>query len=311
MHMKYAYLAGYTDGDGSICCRIYTQKPKLIKVYESSLQICSVDEDICAYFKEEFTGSVHKRPEKRANRRPTWLWYAKGMRCFHLLKKIESYLILKRNSSVLCCSLIDEVFHGFSCRNHKIPEESHRNRESIIKKLKEEIHMNDRVNEENFNSLKELNQSIEPSRADFAYIAGLIDAEGCFRIKHWQPKRQGRNETWVISLEIGNTKFLIFPWLLQRFGGSVTYRKPTTQRHNAMIIWSLSSDALYRFAKDVYPFLRVKKERCEKLIQFHQTSVPNGGNRKSKEFRNYICDLLITRRALFDEFQVLNKKGNH
>lgn len=309
--MKNAYLAGYTDGDGSIFCRVYIQKPKLIKVYECSLQICSVNEAICTYFKCEFAGSVHKRTEKRENRRDSWLWYIKGAKCLHVLNDIEPFLILKKKSSYLCSQLIQEVINTSCYRNKKVSGESHEKRQQLLNQIKEEIHMNDRVNEENFNSLKDLKKSIEPSRADLAYIAGLIDAEGCFRIKHWQPKRQGRNESWVISLEIGNTKFPIFPWLIERFGGSTIYRKPTTQRHNAMIIWSLSSDALYQFSKNVFPFLRVKKERCEKLIHFHQTNVPNGGDRNSDEFRQHICDLLITRRKLFDEFQVLNKKGKH
>lgn len=309
--MKNAYLAGYTDGDGSICCRVYLQKPKLIKVYESSLQICSVDEDICHFFKIEFAGSVHKRPEKRENRRDSWLWYIKGKGCLKVLEEISPFLILKKKSSYICCQLIHEVISTSCHRNKKVSEKSHEKRIQFIHEIKDEIHMNDRVNEENFNSLKELNKSIEPSRADLAYIAGLIDAEGCFRIKNWQPKREGRNESFVISLEIGNTKFPIFPWLIERFGGSVIYRKPTTHRNNPMIIWSLSSDTLYQFAKNVFPFLRVKKERCEKLIQFHQTNIPNGGDRSSIEFRNHICDLLVTRRRLFDEFQVLNKKGKH
>lgn len=309
--MKNAYLAGYTDGDGSICCRVYIQKPKLIKVYESSLQICSVDKDICKYFHNEFSGAVHKRPEKRDNRRTTWLWYAKGKTCLKILKDIEPFLILKKKSSTLCCSLVEEISNTICYKNQKVTEISHQKRESIIKKLKEEIHMNDRVNEENFTSLKNLERTLEPSRADLAYIAGVIDSEGCFRIKHWQPKREGRSENWVISLEIGNTKFAIFPWLIERFGGSVIYRKPTSNRHNSMIIWSLSSDALYQFAKNVFPFLRIKKERCEKLIHFHQTNIPNGGDRNSEEFRKHVCDLLITRRKLFDEFQILNKKGKH
>ena len=311
MTTKFAYLSGYIDGDGCVYARTYIQKPKLIKVYEGSVQICSVNEEICRYFSEQFLGKYSKRPEKRLNRKPTWIWTLKGIRCLHVLQKCFALLILKKTSSFHLVELIQDIFMSNPCRNKKIPESTHIKRQEIIKKIKEEIHMSDRVSEENFSSLKKLSQSFEPSRADFAYIAGLIDAEGCFRIKHWQPKREGRNENWVISLEIGNTKFSIFPWLIERFGGSVIYRKPTTQRHNPMIIWSLSSDALYRFAKNVFPFLRVKKERCEKLIHFHQTNTPNGGDRNSIEFRNHICDLLMTRKKLFDEFQILNKKGRH
>ena len=78
-----------------------------------------------------------------------------------------------------------------------------------------------------------------------------------------------------------------------------------------MIIWSLRSDALYQTLNSIYPYLRVKKERCEKLGQFHQTKMMVGGDRKSPEFNKHLVDILTTRRHLFDEFQVLNKKGRH
>lgn len=309
--MKNAYLAGYTDGDGSIFCRIYIQKPKLIRVYESSLQICSVDENICYFFKDNFTGSVHKRPEKRENRRPTWLWYVKGKNCLNALKNIEPFLIMKKKSSQLCCLLIENISNSFSYRNQKITQETHQIRESLIEQIKKEIHMNDKVDEEKFISFKKLSQSKNPTKADFAYFAGLIDAEGCFRIQHWKSKRAGRNESWAISLEIGNTKSTIFPWLIEHFGGTITYRKATTQRHNPMIIWSLRSDSLFKILNDVYPFLHVKKQRCEKLGQFHKTGLLVGGDRKSEKFHIQIMDILKTRKSLFDEFQILNAKGKH
>ena len=309
--MKNAYLAGYVDGDGCVYCRIYIQKPKNIRVYESSLQISSVDEDICPFFKKEFAGAVQKRTEKRINRRPSWLWYVKGEDCLRVLLGIEDFLVLKKKSASLCIALIQNINKSFSCRGKKISAECHSIRQEFVYQIKKEIHMSDRVDEDKFNSLKELKCSYTPSTADLAYFAGLIDAEGCFRIQHWVPNRKGRTETWVISLEIGNTKFPIFPWLIERFGGTVTYRKPTNNRANPMIIWSLRSDSLYQILPKIYPYLRVKKERCEKIGQFHQTNVPMGGDRQSASFRSKMCDLLVTRKKLFDEFQILNAKGNH
>lgn len=307
--MKFAYLSGYIDGDGCICCRVYTQKPS-IKVYECSLQICSVDKQICTYFIDEFKGAFHQRPEKE-NRRDAWLWYIKGNGCKKILESCLPYLILKRKSSAICCDLIQEISETRCHIGKKVSIKSHEYRKELICQIKKEIHMNDRVNEENFQSLKEIKKTKIASSADLAYLSGLIDAEGCFRIQHWKSKREGRNEDWVISLEIGNTKFPIFPWLLERFGGSVFYRKPTTSRHNPMIIWSLRSNALYQILNSIYPFLRNKKERCQKLEQFYQTRIPNGGDRKSKAFREHVVNLCVIRRQLFDEFQILNKKGKH
>lgn len=309
--MKHAYLAGYTDGDGCIFARTYIQKPKNITVYEGSLQISSTCEEVLHYFSEEFKGTVRKRPEKRSNRKDSWVWAIKGTFCFKILEKIEPFLLLKKKSSYFCRSLIKNISTSRTFVGKSVSLPDHENRNYFINQIKKEIHMDHFVSEENFQSLKGLEKSIEPTRAELAYIAGLIDAEGCFRIKNWQPKRKGRNRSYVISLEIGNTKFPIFPWLIERFGGSVIYRRPTTSRRNPMIIWSISSNSLYQFCKNVCPFLRVKKERCEKLMEFYQLNFENGGDRFSKEFQSDNAHLHEKREFLFQEFKLLNSRGRH
>ena len=84
--------------------------------------------------------------------------------------------------------------------------------------------MSDWVTKEKVNSLKKIGQHIEPTEDDYAYIAGIIDSEGCFRIKKWKPKDKP-NYVYAINLEIGNKRFPIFPWLTERFGGNTVFFK--------------------------------------------------------------------------------------
>lgn len=308
--MIFAYLSGYIDGDGSIYCRQYIQSPS-IKVYECSIQICSVNQEICQYFQTTFGGNFHKRPEKRKDRRDTWLWYCKGTKCHEILSNCASFLILKKKSSDLCISLINEIRNTITYKNKKISETQHEYRINIIKQIKSEIHMNNLINEENFETLKEYSQIHEPTQEDYAYLAGLIDAEGCFRIQHWKDKRKGRGKNFVITLEIGNTKFPIFPWLIQRFGGSVIYRKPSKKQFNPMIIWSLRSKSLFIFLERIYPFLRIKKERCRKLMEFYETKIPTSVGRTSDQFKILAEKTTLKREKLIEEFHLLNKKGKH
>ena len=308
--MKFAYLAGYTDGDGSIFIRNYVQK-SVHEVFSAHLEITSTFEQICEYFFHEFGGGYSKRPEKRKNRKPSWAWRISGTKLVAIFQNIDDYLILKKESAKICLRLIENTKKSKIFRGNPLSGHTVNFRNGLIQQIKEEIHMNDRVNKELFESLKEFKKCKIPSQSDLAYFSGLIDSEGCFRIQHWKPKRKGRNETWVITLEIGNSKFPIFPWLIERFGGAFTFRSPKKQTHSPMIIWSLKSDALYQILPLIYPYLRVKKERCEKLGQFHQTGMILGGDRHSSEFKDRIMDVLETRRKLFEDFQVLNKKGNH
>ena len=309
--MKFAYLAGYVDGDGSIFAKRYTQK-KGTKVFSCHLEISSTFQPICEYFFHEFGGGFSKKPEQRKNRKPSWVWRtSSSQRLSHIFKEIEPYLILKKKSAQLSLSLIETIINSTPHVGNPVTKETLNYRDELIKRIKEEIHMNDRVNEQLFESLKELKKCKTPSQADLAYLSGLIDAEGCFRIQHWKPKRKGRNETWVITLEIGNAKFPIFPWLIERFGGSIVFRKPSKPTQSPMIIWSLRSDSLFQVLPLIFPYLRVKKERCEKIGEFHQTGLMVGGDRHSSVFKDRIIDVLTTRRKLFEEFQILNRKGNH
>lgn len=312
MNHEFYYLAGYIDGDGCIYCRTYPMKSKNknILVYESSLQICSVDESICKFFTEKFGGTFAKKPEQQGNRRQAFLWYIKGNLCRELLLKTKENLVLKKKSADLCCHLIENVNSTVCFIGKPVDKHTHEYRKTLIDKIKEHIHMHDLIDENIFKDFKNIKKIKSPSIADYAYLAGLIDAEGCFRIQHWQPKRPGRNIHWVITLEIGNTKSSIFPWLMERFGGSIVYRKPKA-RCNPMIIWSLRSDALFQVLPNIYPFLKSKKERCEKITEFHQISFENGGNRKSEEFKRKSLEILEIRKKLFEQFSALNAKGKH
>lgn len=304
---KHSYLSGYIDGDGCFYVRTYIQKPKNILVFDYSIQICSVCKDVIKYFYQEFGGTYVTRPEKRSNRKETYLWTIKTKKCLEVCKEIQEFLISKNETCSLVICLGSSIAPN---KGLKVSRDVIEKRLSLINLIKEDIHMNDLIDEEKFNCLKTLNQSIEPTQEDYAYFAGLTDAEGCFRIQHWKDKRKGRGKNYVITFEIGNTKYPIFPWIIRRFGGNIVYRKPTKKQFNPMVIWSLRSKALYPLLEKIYPFLRVKKERCKKLMEFHEIKIPSG-DRNSEEFRNKALEIQSQREFLLEEFHVLNAKGRH
>jgi hypothetical protein len=305
---KFAYLAGYIDGDGCFYVRTYLQKPKNILVFEYSIQICSVEKNIIQYFSETFNGVYNKRPEKRKNRKDSYLWTVKTKQSLIVAKEIFNFLINKKKICDLFITLGTSIKPNYGI---SISEKIKFQRNEIINQIKKEIHMNDKVTYEIFKSLKKVEKNIEPSNEDMAYLAGLIDSEGCFRICQFQSKRPGRNISYIPVLEIGNTKHSIFNWLLIRFGGSIVYRAPNSKNHNPMIIWSQRSKALYPILTKILPYLRVKKERCEKLIELQETSIPNGGNRKSEEFKIRQFQIQFIRKKISDEIHKLNSKGKH
>lgn len=304
---KFAYLAGYIDGDGCFYVRTYIQKPNIL-VFDYSIQICSVDLDIIKYFKQEFDGVFNNRPEKRKDRKKSYLWTVKTKQSIKIAENICHFLISKKKTCDLFLSIGNSIVPNCGIA---ISENIVSDRKEIFNQIKEEIHMNDRVNEDLFKSIKTSKKSIEPTEANLAYFAGLIDAEGCFRICQFQSKRVGRSRSYISVLEIGNTKFNIFPWLIERFGGTITYRKPTSRNHNPIIIWSLKSKALHQILDKIYPFLKVKKERCKKLMDLRDTTMSNGGNRKSEAFKLRQKEIQLIREGIVEDIHKLNAKGRH
>ena len=168
--------------------------------------------------------------------------------------------------------------------------------------------MSDFVTKEKIDKIKGVSPSITPTDEDFAYLAGLIEAEGTFRIKSWKPSNKP-NKVYNASLEIGNTRYPIFPWLMDRFGGNISFSHPKRNKR-ACAIWSIQSRSLEEILNKIYPFLRTRKKKvCEKLIEFNKTILPNGGDRHSETFKKRMDAIIAKRDLIIEEVHHLNKKG--
>lgn len=170
--------------------------------------------------------------------------------------------------------------------------------------------MNNHITKEIIEELNTIKKTkiIDPDY-DYPYMAGLMDSEGCFRIKHWKPKNRP-NEVYNITIEIGNTKFPILRWLIERFGGSICY-VPGKSNKKPSATWTLSAAALYEILPKIRPYLITKKEVCDKLIEFQQTILPNGGDRHSELFRALFEKRQEVRKRIIEEVHQFNLKGSH
>ena len=301
---KLAYCAGYLDGDGCFYLGTTIQKPKNILVYEYSIQVLSVKKEILYEFVRLFGGFVREKPQRIRHKTP-FCWTIKGQNSVALAKLIYPFLTDKK----ITCAIYIEFSETIVSNNWKIVgEEIIKKRNEFIIKIRKERHMNDLITKQKIEAAKLIEKTIEPSRLDYAYFAGLIDSEGCFRVKKWKPKHKP-NSVYAIHIEIGNTKFAIISWLVERFGGHIAYI-PEKPRKKAVAIWSLSANALYKILPKIHPFLSTKKEICEKLMEFQATILPNGGDRHSELFHGLFEKTRMRREAIIDEIHKLNLKGS-
>lgn len=299
-----AYVAGYIDGDGCIYIGKTIQKPKMIVVYEYSIQIVSVKRPVLDHFKGVFGGNIRKKPFKPRHR-DSFCWTIKGEQSKQLALDILPFLVDKK---IQCEMFI--YFNQLIYCNKFITVDVNliRRREDLINTIRKERHMNNHITKEAIDALKEKQFTITPAEIDYPYLAGLIDSEGCFRIKKWQPKNRP-NPVSNITVEIGNTKLPILPWLVERFGGSVVFIPAKTNK-KASATWTLSSAALYEILPKIRPFLTTKQEVCDKLIEFQKTILPNGGDRHSELFRALFEKRREIRERIIKEVHEFNLKGS-
>lgn len=298
---KIIYTAGYLDGDGCFYIGKTIQKNG-ITVYEFSIQIVSVKIESLQFFEENFGGFIAEKP-RRPNHKQPYCWTLKGPESAFLARETFRFLRDKKTQCQLYVDLVETITPNCGVRISDVV--IHR-RNKIIEDAREEKHMTNFVTKENIESLKDID-IIQPAEEEFAYLAGLIDSEGCFRIKKWKPKGKP-NYVYAIALEIGNTRFPIFEFLSERFGGSITFINEKVNK-KACAIWSISSFALSQLIPKILPYIIIKKPAAEKVIEFYATTMSNGGDRHSEEFKKLYAEKLIEREKVVDEIHKLNLKG--
>ncbi len=97
---------------------------------------------------------------------------------------------------------------------------------------------------------------IPRSRIDRAYIAGILDGEGC--ITRWRGTKG-----W--GVQVGMTDKPVIAWLAE-MGGTFTVR-PGGDRRKEQYVWRvLSQRDVIALLQAVLPYLRVKHERAQECL---------------------------------------------
>lgn len=302
-YQQLTYLAGYIDGDGCFRANITTQKQGAI-VYERSITITSVKEEPILFFKN-LVGGFITTDQKDGNRRRIYVWTVKNKDALNTAREILPFLVLKQD---MCRFFIKYCENILPKKTQKLDVAILETRNSLLKHIKNEIHSVGLIEKALIEDIKNGGKTIEPNENDFIYLAGLIDAEGCFRVS-----KRFRKSTniWIYNtcLEIGNTRIGIIKWLYERFGGSITYIHSRRMNSQNSATWSCHSQILYPILIKVVDYLINKKEVCNELIKFQGTILKNGGDRHSvshKETYKVICQ---ERELIIERIHKLNHKG--
>ena len=285
-----AYAAGYIDGDG--CFYI----GKSLRKFISHLIVISTDKEILLWFKKLFRGNISSAKIVNATHKPVYHFNQKKKDGTIFTKNIIHYLVEKQEEA--------KLFIAFS-ESTDVQE-----RMSFIEKMKSIKHFTNLVSKDHKSEFEAIRSAIIPTKEDFAYLAGFIDAECSLGIIKDKAKNKP-NHTYKIMLQCNNTKHPIFKWLLQRFGGTINFidRKIHNSDHRNQLHWRISSAALANILTEIHPFLKYKKPVCEELIKFTKTVLPNGGARHTEKFRSHYSKILEERECIVHKVHLLNLKG--
>ena len=108
------------------------------------------------------------------------------------------------------------------------------------------------------------------NKIEKAYIAGLIDGEGCIFLGRRFDKRNGRNRMYYkleVILVMSNPNAIIF--VKERYGGALDKQKNGV---NKSLYWRLNIASIkaLNLLKDILPYLRIKKASAMYAIQFQE-----------------------------------------
>ena len=139
---------------------------------------------------------------------------------------------------------------------------------------------------------------------EVAYLAGIIDGEGCFYIGHIKQGKYGTCHQWHCLIKITSCDKILIDWLREHFNGCSENRYRWTAKkafYRPVYSWTLGGEALNHFLPLLQPFLVIKQEHCKVMIEIRKT-FKNWGSRRLPE------NILKKRITLMKEMRKLNSR---
>ncbi len=104
---------------------------------------------------------------------------------------------------------------------------------------------------------------------DRAYIAGLLDGEGCIGVDKIKSRHSARELDFKLRIIITNCNSDVLFWLKQTVGSGCVYQYKKSGNKNWRPVhrWQVVSEQARAFLLEVYPYLRIKKEIAEIVLQ--------------------------------------------
>lgn len=117
-------------------------------------------------------------------------------------------------------------------------------------------------------------------REKLCYLAGLLDGEGSFFIMSCVNGRLRRYR--LPYMAIGQQDIRMLEWIKENYGGHIQHQRARPEKNrNEYNIWKLVGIKAIELTTRVYPYLTVKKEKAQVVLDF--TPTPHRKKRASND----------------------------
>jgi hypothetical protein len=123
---------------------------------------------------------------------------------------------------------------------------------------------------------------LNPTIEQIAYLAGVMDSDGCIAITKAKKGTVGTNRMvnprYVLRITITNTSMDLMQWLTENFGGGRRAKQRSKQIHKPTFDWIYDNGKAIEILELVKPYLVVKKRQADIGIEFiSEWEYPKGG----------------------------------
>jgi len=159
------------------------------------------------------------------------------------------------------------------------------------------------------------NKCMKLTKVEKAYLAGIIDGEGCISIHKQLGTRQLRKRH-ILYIHIANTDEKLMQYLLNKVGGNVS-RRQVKKKWKISRVWRIGDNKAKELLKQVYPYLILKRKQAKIGFELRETYNNNerftekDNHAKFGYLRTQILkdEIYEQRDKLFKQMKKLNKKG--
>lgn len=109
-----------------------------------------------------------------------------------------------------------------------------------------------------------------PDACVLAYLAGIIDADGCIRISKEKPYRDRVTPGYHARVHVRMVEREAIDLLDETFGGHVWTQKPSLTRGRPLHVWDVSDAKAQHALTLLLPYLRVKRAQAENALALRE-----------------------------------------